>query len=254
MKSKRSPWQIAGLIASAVPTLFLAFHGIRNLFTGNALFTPFFAVVFFVLPVVATVLLWCLILWRKKVWVRLILAVLILALLSSIWFFTVVLGTFREQTVLTGTEALASYAEKSYPDGMPDDFGSPTDVQFVAHTKVCALFRADSDTLILTYAPEEYAARTAELDRQAIFHTEPLPTHYHTPEIPLYPEFSWDNWYFRYLNMDGTDLDYPKEMILVGINDAEYAISYVYFRDVDLDYIDSHEEFLLNECGWQYLP
>ena len=254
MKQKLSILQIIGLVLCAVPVLFWIYHGIRHLLFGNALFTWSYALLFFLIPGLTAALLWLLILWRKKVWVRVLLAVLILVPLSFLWFFTVILGTFREQTVLTGAEALSSYAQNTYPEGMPTDPGSPTEVLFAAHTKQFAIFRSDCHTLILTYSPEEYAARTAELDRQDSFHTEPLSTHYHTPEIPLYPEFSWGNWYFRYLNMDGTDLDYPKEMILAGVNDTEHAISYLFFTDFDMDYIPSHEEFLLDECGWNYLP
>ena len=254
MKQRLSLWQLIGLIVSAMPALFFAYKGIKHLFFGNALYTPSFAFVFFVLPTIAAALAWLLILWRKKVWVRVTLAVLTLLPLFFFWTFILLLGTFHSQTVVTGAEALSAYAETSYSAVMPDELGSPTDVTFVTHTLECAIFRADSNTLLLTYSPEAYTAQTACLNSQSIFHTEPFPVLSSAPADPLPPEFTWEGWYFRYLSEDQTTLSYPSELILVGTNDAECAITYVYFKDIDLDYIDSHEEFLLNECGWQYLP
>ena len=255
MKSKLSLWQIVGLIASTAPVLYLTVPALHNLFFGSSMFTFSFGITFLILPLITSMLLWGLVLWRKKIWIRIILAVVVLALAYFSLIFSTLVGDFRNQTIHSGQDALTHYAGLAYPEGMPDpeSLGSPVDTVFVSYRLSCAIFISDCDSLILTYPPEEYAARTAELNRQDIFHTEPLSS----SEDPLPPEFTWEGWHFRYLKMgskfSSENLTYPSRMILIGTNDAESAICYLYFNDFDLDYISSHEEFLLNYCGWKFI-
>ena len=257
MKRKLTLWQLLGLVAASAPILYFSVPAIHGLLFGSPMFTLSYGITFLILPLVTSVLLYALVLWRKKkVLTRVILAAVVLVLAYFALIFSVLIGDFRNQSIYSGGEALSHYAGLAYPEGMPsaESLGAPDDALFMYYRRSCAIFRSDCDSLILTYSPEEYAARTAELDRQDLFHTKPLSTQFHTPEVPLYPEFDWEGWHLRYLKMDGTPLCYPTEMVLVGTNDRESSIAWIYFTDFDLDWISSHEDFLLEDCGWQHLP
>lgn len=257
MKRKLTLWQILALVAASVPVLYFSVPAIYGLLFGSPMFTLSYGITFLLLPLITSVLLYALVLWRKKkVLTRVFLAAVVLGLAYFTLIFSTLIGDFRNQSIYSGEEALSHYDELAYPEGMPssDSLGTPADALFMYYRRSCAIFRSDCDSLILTYTPEEYDARTAELDQQELFHTKPLSTQFHTPEVPLLPEFHWEDWHLRYLNMDGTTLCYPKEMILVATNDRESSIAWIYFTDLELDWISSHEDFLLEDCGWQYLP
>ena len=44
----------------------------------------------------------------------------------------------------------------------------------------------------------------------------------------------------------------PKDMYFIGINEEEKKIAYIRYHDFDLDRIDSFEEFIVKDCGWDY--
>ena len=61
---------------------------------------------------------------------------------------------------------------------------------------------------------------------------------------------------FRVLDINeeySLEIDYPKRLVFIATNDQDNSISYTAFYDDDLDYIESLEEFLLNDCGWKYI-
>ncbi|MBQ9085400.1 MAG: hypothetical protein IJY24_07090, partial [Clostridia bacterium] len=61
---------------------------------------------------------------------------------------------------------------------------------------------------------------------------------------------------FRVLDINeeyGLEIDYPKRLVIIVTNDQDNSISYTAFYDDDLDYIESLEEFLLNDCGWKHI-
>ena len=45
---------------------------------------------------------------------------------------------------------------------------------------------------------------------------------------------------------------YPKQFVYIGISDELNEIAYVFYDDIDLNYIgSSYEEFLIETCGWE---
>ena len=45
---------------------------------------------------------------------------------------------------------------------------------------------------------------------------------------------------------------FPKDMYFIGINEEEKKIAYIRYHDFDLDRIDSFEQFIVKDCGWDY--
>ena len=64
--------------------------------------------------------------------------------------------------------------------------------------------------------------------------------------------FEFDGFKFQMLSLKEYNLYYPKQIVFVGISKKNNEIAFVFFDDIDLDYIsDSFEEFLVEECGWE---
>lgn len=67
-------------------------------------------------------------------------------------------------------------------------------------------------------------------------------------------DFQFDDFKFKMLSLKEYDLHYPKQIAFIGVSEKYNEIAVVYYSDIELDYIeDSFEEFLVEECGWEYL-
>ena len=64
--------------------------------------------------------------------------------------------------------------------------------------------------------------------------------------------FTFDGFRFQMLSLKEYNLYYPKQIVFIGVSEKNNEIAFVFFDDIDLDYIsDSFEEFLVEECGWE---
>jgi len=64
--------------------------------------------------------------------------------------------------------------------------------------------------------------------------------------------FSFDGYNFKMLSIDEYELWYPKYFSFVGFSAEKQEICFIYFEDIELDYIGgSFEDFLIDECGWK---
>ena len=62
-----------------------------------------------------------------------------------------------------------------------------------------------------------------------------------------------DGYSFRMLSTDEYDMNYPKDVALIATNDETKEIVYLSFHDQDIDYIDSMDKFILDDCGWKHI-
>ena len=62
-----------------------------------------------------------------------------------------------------------------------------------------------------------------------------------------------DGYSFRVLSSGEYEMDYPKEVVLIATNDETKEIAYLSYDDQDIDYIDSLDEFILDDCGWEHI-
>ena len=64
--------------------------------------------------------------------------------------------------------------------------------------------------------------------------------------------FTLDGFYFRMLSQNEYKLYYPKTIAFIGVSEGSKEIAYVFYNDVDLDYIgSSFPDFLIEDCGWE---
>ncbi|MBQ8404520.1 MAG: hypothetical protein IJX55_08900, partial [Clostridia bacterium] len=114
-----------------------------------------------------------------------------------------------------------------------------------------AIFTCNSYALISEYNEEEYEVQKALLNEKYIFQSEEMGAFdtvcEHTAVV--------DGYFFRTLSVEGEYkyINYPKNMFLIGTNDQTKEIVYMYFNDIDLDYISSLEDFINDDCGFEHM-
>lgn len=117
------------------------------------------------------------------------------------------------------------------------------DCRFNYTVRRVAFFESHAYLLILEYTEGEYEERKGALEGEYTWLSEQIPGE----TEGLRPEFEVDGFHFR--AVEGGQ--YPKQMLLIGTSDEGSEIAYLYFRDMDLDYIGhTMEDFLREETGW----
>lgn len=116
------------------------------------------------------------------------------------------------------------------------------------YSSTLMIFTCDADTLIVHYDRDEYEKQKKMLEERYVFEND----------NEYIDEYSCNvgGYFVRILDNDGEYrgvIEYPKKMVMIATNDQECTIAYVAFYDDDLDYIESLETFLLNDCGWKHI-
>lgn len=107
-------------------------------------------------------------------------------------------------------------------------------------------------TLKVTYDDDEYKAMKQHLNIAYKYQKEPLSGIGYGNDIePNSPKFELGSFTFRVLkNTEYGTLRYPKEIFIIGTSDKDNQVAFIYFRDFDLDCIESLPDFLIGYCGW----
>lgn len=106
-----------------------------------------------------------------------------------------------------------------------------------------AIFSQEAYTTIVKYDKDNFESKKSNIESNHKFYSVPV------DDEEAEPVFSYEGFSFRVEISDW----YPKEMNLVGINEATNEIAFITFYDYDLDTIDDYEEFLEYYCGWRYV-
>lgn len=132
------------------------------------------------------------------------------------------------------------------------NIGDYEDLRFQYYHKNMLFFESDSYSLVAKYDANTYLEQKDILDEKYVFQEKNLPD---MKDVDKKPMFSIGTFNFRLLCLDtykDEDLIYPKKMVFIGTSDNDYEIAYIYFQDLDLDYIDtSFENFLKEYCKWK---
>lgn len=140
-------------------------------------------------------------------------------------------------------------SDKTAPD--IDDFGKYSNIDFKFFRKHMLFFRSDSYTLISSYNKDTYLKEKEEFKSSYAFYNEPI---CNDPDLSLNvyklkPHFSIDGYEFSVIS--SVDADFPHDIYFWGFNDNENKIAFIYYHNFDLDYIESFEEHIRDECGWR---
>ena len=226
------------------------------LLVGGTLCNTSFLITYIAIPIISIALLALLMFSNRGVVLKIILTIFILLAFIFSFVATRLFGTFEMLSYNSENEIGDSYVEVcEYFDSMPtlDELGDYEKVKHYDYfSTVLLIFNTDADTLVVQYDSDEYQKQKALLDSKYVFQEEILVSSVYTCQ----PSFTIGDYSFRALSIDeqySYNLDYPKRMVFIATNDQDNSISYTAFYNDDLDYIESLEEFLLNDCGWKHI-
>ena len=207
-------------------------------------------IVYFLIPLIAAGLLACCIFSNCKTWKKSVLSSVILVLFLIIFFFSSLLVGWTQVKHYGENEAAQQYSLLE-SELMPDlaELGKPTNIEYYRLQSWFFIFSCEADGLICSYTPEDYEIQKARLDTEYTFQTEPIIDDFSNYE----PMVDIDGYQFRMLSSKEYNLYYPKNVVLVGCSDDTNEIVYLEFFDIDLDYITSLKDFIMDECGWKYI-
>ena len=170
----------------------------------------------------------------------LLMAVVLLLLLS---------GCSRNNTDIAVYEKFAAEDEK-----MPElsDLAEYISVNTLYHHGMIFIYEWNAYNLIVAYREEDYESAKANAQEKYTFETEDITGEPGIWEdVSLSPSFTFKGYQMNLLKQGELYSDrFPKLAYFVGFNDETHKIAYVYFRDPDLDAVDSMEEVLAQYCGW----
>ena len=134
---------------------------------------------------------------------------------------------------------------------MPEfaDLGDYSEVKTLYHHDYAMFFNWTSYTLIATYDEQHYAKAKQKAQEDYTYRQEPLTD---KTGAVTEPRFSLDGYDFCVLGPEYYTAErvFPEQIYLIGTNDAERRIAYIYFLDDDLDTVTSLPEVLQQYCAW----
>lgn len=242
------------IVSIFIPVMAIVFGCI--LLFSDTLFNRAFAITYVVLPLISIVLLSLIIFAVKKTIPKIILTIVVLVVFGASFLIWSTFGTFESLRYTKDEKAGESYTEVCEafaPMPTLEEIGAYTQVEHYDYfSNYVGIFTCDADTLIVHYNADEYQAQKGLLESKYVFQKDEMTALNYICE----PSVEIDGYLFRALDITGEygfEVYYPKKLVFVVTNDRENTISYIAFCDDDLDYIESLEEFLLNDCGWKHI-
>lgn len=152
-----------------------------------------------------------------------------------------ILANFRGVTLVDIEGYEEKRAELHYAkDFLPtlSDLGEYVDISYSYKLTPILLFQSDTIALWVEYSPEVYEERKAALLSSYTFLEEtqisPDGEQYLSPPAAFtYKDYSFQT------AVNSSNYSYCKSFALIGVNDEKCQIAYLYFYDIDLDYIDT---------------
>lgn len=225
------------------------------LLLNHALVTLPFLIAFLLLPAGSILLLKKLIFSSAAAFVKTLAALLLLVVFAAAFLISALAGNFERLERFSGDSAPAAYNETAafYPS-LPNlsELGTPQRTEYYRYTGSQFIFTRNADVLICRYSESDYSAEKASLDSRYSFQTEPMSA----GDIECLPQAEIGGYFFRALSVGdeyADEIDYPKQLILIGTNDSAKEIAYIAFRDPDIDYIDGLHKFISDNCGWRHV-
>ncbi len=221
-----------------------------GLIKDGMLITTSLVVSYFVFPVVAVLLFVVVLIKAKKDWLKGVLCVLVLVVFGLL---VLTCRLFQEYEIINkyeNEELKTKYAEITN-ELMPslNELSNPQKLEYYHYVSNFYIFECDAKTLICEYDEATYSQQKAELEKKYVFQSDSIID----DENNCKPFAKIDGYSFRMLSTEEYDMDYPKEVVLVATNDEKNEIVYMCFYDNDLDYIDSLDEFIIDDCGWEHI-
>lgn len=128
-----------------------------------------------------------------------------------------------------------------------DELGKYTDLYFKFFHKDMLMFESDAYVLKVTYGDEVFDRQKDYINNNYVMQEK-----VYENRTEREASFTLDGFYFRMLSQNEYKLYYPKTIAFIGVSEESNEIAYVFYDDVDLDYIgSSFPDFLIEDCGWE---
>lgn len=109
------------------------------------------------------------------------------------------------------------------------------------------MFESDAYVLKVTYGDEVFDRQKDYINNNYVMQEK-----VYENRTEREASFTLDGFYFRMLSQNEYKLYYPKTIAFIGVSEESNEIAYVFYGDVDLDYIgSSFPDFLIEDCGWE---
>lgn len=161
-----------------------------------------------------------------------------------ITFAMAIIGCSKSNTdindYLNSGNSIDEYAKNFMPS--IDELPKFKDIHYQHNNINMILFESNSITLVVEYDEDTYKKEKENLEDKYTFLKDKAPFDDIEYAIPKYV-FSINSYDFKveedkYENSQG----YPKTFGMVGTSDEKNSIAYLYFQDLDLDYIGSKDQ------------
>ncbi len=132
-----------------------------------------------------------------------------------------------------------------------EGMGNYEDIYFKHYNKKYGLiFESDAYTLKASYSEEEYEKQKEIILEKYLF-SERVGVVLN-PDDEKEASFTLDSFDFKILSEREYELYYPQNIVFVGTSEEKNEIVFIYYSDIDLDYIsETFQEFLVYDCGWE---
>ena len=183
------------------------------------------------------------------------------SVISDKVYFGTIIPTFRSHDVEEYNEMLKDYStNKSF---MPkiEDITNYKKIKYTTNYQTILVFDNKSYILKVEYSKKEYVKQKDKINKEYTFIKEPIsfddieddeddPGDDYIQNLRIPSSFKVNDIFFRYVKV-GEKLygdSGPKEIMLIGMNDNNNTIYYIFFRDQDLDFYYSNSD-LMNYIG-----
>ena len=243
--------RLIGLICSSIIPIAAIGLGILMLIK-DVMLDLGIAITYLIFPLIVIALLGLCIFYNFKTWKKVVLSVVILVLFAMVFQFFCLIAGWTQVKSYEGDEAVQKYSSlKSEMLPKLSEVGETTNTEYHNVFSFIYIFSYETNYLICQYEQEEYENQKNRLDSTYIFQTETI-TDYDSNCEPM---VKIGDYQFKMLSVENYDLYYPKHVVLIGYSDNAREIVYLEFYDIDLDYIPSLKDFIIDEfgCGWKYI-
>ena len=198
---------------------------------------------------------------KEKAFIKIIHLIIIAIIFFYAFIITLAFVPFNQVRQFEAQEAEQQYisADKLNPY-MPklSELGGYTELDYYSVDKSALIFYWHADHLICRYPADEYEHQKSKLDDNYVFQERSIVEFIKDHDNAVCePSADIDGYHFRLLSCDKyndiKNYNYPKKIIIIGYSDEMNEIVYISYDDSDVDYIQSLENFILDNCGWEYI-
>lgn len=167
---------------------------------------------------------------------------IIIMIISTIHIIGCTKSNINIENYLNTGNTIDSHAKYIMPN--LDDLPKYKNIEYKYTHKSMLIFQADSVALIVNYDDETYKKEKDKLSEKYKFlDDEVLSDHDESKYVIPEHKFSINSYAFKVVNgNEESNTQFPKSFGMIGTSEEKKSIAYLYFYDMDLDYIAEKDD------------